>query len=193
MKHLLLLPIMFFSATGCVSLLPEPKVPDALYRLGPVDPDASIVLERSLVVRQPEAPRILSGVDIASRDNRGAVRLVDGVEWADRAPRLFQLTLLDYLGTDGNQLALLPETGARADFELTWRISELALEGDTAIARVQVTVLDGQTRKPLWQKMVSSRLAASSSTSAGRAEALAEAGRDVVRQTAVFIADVTAE
>lgn len=175
--------------TGCVSVLPEPETPDALYRLGPVDPSDSIVFTRSVVVREPEAPRILSGVDMVARDDQGALRLVKGVEWADRVPRLFQMTLLDHLGGRDGGFAVLPETGARAEYELSWRLSEFSLEGNLAIARAELTLLDGKSREALRQLTVSGESRADSSNASDRANALAQAGRDIVRQAAAFIAE----
>lgn len=177
--------------SACVSLVPEPETPNALYRLGPVEADQTLMLNRSVLVRQPEALRVFSGVDIVARDEGGAIRLVQGAEWADRAPRLMQLTLLDYLGSQGGSAAVLPETGARADYELSWRISEFALEGRTAIARAELTLLDGRTRKPVQQKTVSSQIEARDNEMASRASALAEAGRDIVRKSGKFLAEAT--
>lgn len=174
---------------GCVSFLPEPVVPQALYRLGPIDPGASIPFDRSVVVRQPEAPRILSGVDMVSRDRQGAIKLVKDVEWADRLPRLLQMTMLDYLGTSGGGFAVLPETGSRAEFELSWRIAEFSLEGSRAVAQAELTLLDGKSREALGQLTIFSEAQAGSDSASDRARALADVGRDIARQAAEFVAN----
>ena len=135
---------------------------------------------------------MLAGVDMVARDTSGAIRLVSGVEWADRAPRLLQLTLLDYFNAEGEGLAVLPETGARADYELSWRISEFALEDNLATARLEVTLLDGQTRTPLEQKMFTSEIRAVNDDAGSRADALSEAGRVAVQQIAGFVSDAVA-
>ena len=176
---------------GCFSLVPEQEAPNALYRLGPVETDTQFAIGHTVLVRQPEAPRILSGVHMTSRDDNNAIRLIRGVEWADRAPRLMQLTVLDYLGANGGGAAILPETGARADFELSWRVSEFSLQGNIAIGVAELTLLDGRTRKPLRQMTVTSRRTADSGQPSSRAQALAEAGRDLSRQAAGFIAEVS--
>lgn len=192
MKRLIVSLASMMALSACVSFLPEPEAPGALYRLGPVDGAQSIAFKGSVLVRQPEAPRIFSGIDIAARDGDDALRLVKGVKWADRAPRMFQMTLLDFLGTNEGGFAILPETGARADYELSWRLSEFVLAGRTGIARAELTLLDGKTRKPLKQLTVSSQKEAKSNTGGARAEALAEAGRDVARQAAQFVAEASA-
>ena len=129
--------------SGCVSLIPEQEAPGALYRLGPVEEDSEISFNRSILIRQPDAPRILSGVEISARDANGGIRVVKGAEWADRPTRLMQMVLLDYLGTSEGGVALAPNTGARTEFELSWRLSEFTLLGNTAVAQAELTLLDG--------------------------------------------------
>jgi len=188
MKRLVVSLAALMTLSACVSLVPEPDVPGALYRLGPAPVAQGVVLNRSVLVREPEASRILAGSEIAVRDEQGAIRLMKGAEWADRAPRMFQMTLLDHLGTDGSGFALLPGAGARADLELSWRLSEFALQGRTALARAELILLDGQTRKPLKKLTVTSSKQASNTTPGARAEALSAAGRDIIRQAGDFIA-----
>lgn len=193
MKRLIVSFAAMIMLAGCVSLVPEQEAANALYRLGPVEVDTRFSIAHTVLVRQPEAPRILSGVEMTSRDDASAIRLIRGVEWADRAPRLLQLTVLDYLGTEGGGAAILPETGARVDFELSWRLSEFSLQGEEAIAVAELTLLEGRTRKPLRQLTVTSNQQAGSGSSADRAQALARAGRDLARQAASFITEVSAQ
>lgn len=189
MIRILFAVIAISSLSACLSVIPEGDAPEALYRFGPVEAGEGVELTRSVVVREPESPRVLGGIEIVARDGRGALRLVDGVEWADRAPRLFQYTLLDYLSTGHDGIAMLPETGARAEFILTWRISEFALNGDTAVARIELTLLDGIKREPVARRVLKSEVRAENDRSRSRAEAMAEAGRNVVEQAAGFVAE----
>ena len=175
--------------SSCVSLLPEKVAPNALYRLGPVTQTESVALTQNVLIRQPEAPRLLSGIDIVARDGSGALRLVNSVQWADRMPRLLQMSLLDHLDASGGGVGLLPETGARADFEMTWRISDFLLEGDKAIARAELTLLDGKTRVPLRQLEIFSEQIATGSAPDKRAVALSAAGHDLAYQAAQFVAN----
>jgi len=177
--------------SGCVSLIPEQEAPGALYRLGPIEEGSEIAFSRSILIRQPEAPRILSGVEISTRDAQGGIRVVKGAEWADRPTRLMQMILLDYLGTSEGGVALAPNTGARTEFELSWRLSEFTLEGNMAVARAELTLLDGKTRRAIRQMTVTSQTEARNGNTSSRAQALAEAGREIVRAAAQFIADTT--
>ncbi|MEO1476184.1 MAG: ABC-type transport auxiliary lipoprotein family protein [Pseudomonadota bacterium] len=179
--------IMLGSLTGCLSIIPEPDAPTALYRLGPVDGDAARPLAASIIIREPEAPRILAGSELVVRDDSEAIRLIRNVEWADRATRLMQLTLLDYLGGEGDGLAVLPEAGTRAPYELVWRVSEFSLQNSDALARLELTLLSADGRAPLQQTVVRSNVRAAGSSSGARARALAEAGRQVIAQTADFV------
>lgn len=180
----LAIALALFGLTGCLSFIPEPEAPTALYRLGPVEMDETLPLAATVLIRQPEAPRILAGKEIIARDHSEAIRLVDGVEWADRATRLMQLTLLDHLASTGKGLAVLPETGARGEYELSWRISEFALKGRQADARLELTLLNARDRKPIAQDIVETQVTASSSSNSARAEALAEAGRLAIGEAA---------
>ena len=186
MRHIITL-VLVFSLGACVSLVPEPETPNALYRFGPNDEIAGLALSRSVIIRQPEAPRVLAGVEIAARDEAGAVRVIKGAEWADRAPRLLQLTLLDMLNGDGRGHALLPESGALADYQLTWRLSEFSLAGRTATASVEYVLIDAQTRKAISQETVSVDVEARGGSAPERAEAMAEAGRRAVEEGARFL------
>ena len=181
------------SLSACLSIIPEPEAPNALYRLGPLESDTARTLEASVNIRQPEAPRILAGTEMVARDAEGAIRLVENVEWADRSTRLLQLALLDHLGGTGEGLAVLPESGARTDYELSWRLSDFVLEGRDAIARIELTLLGTRDRKPIAQTVVSTRVGAEGSSNGARATALAEAGRQAVVLAADFLAKEISE
>ncbi|MEO0883908.1 MAG: ABC-type transport auxiliary lipoprotein family protein [Pseudomonadota bacterium] len=173
--------------SACLSVIPTPDAPIALYRLGPVQSDIARPIAANIVIREPEAPRILAGSELASKDEDGAIRLIRNVEWADRATRLMQLTLLDYLDDGGQGVAVMPEAGTRAPYELAWRISEFSLQNGEAIARLELTLLSADQRQPLKQVTVRSVVAAVGNSSSARARALAEAGRQVIAQTADFL------
>lgn len=172
---------------ACVSFLPEPEAPTALYRLGPVNEVSGLQLDQNVLIRQPEAARVLSGVEIAARDEDGAIRVVNGVEWADRAPKLFQHNMLDVLNGDGQGHALLPESGAKAEYQLSWRLAEFSLAGRTAVAQVEFILIDGKTRIPLAQETVTIETVAERGSDSARAEAMADAGRRAVEAGARFL------
>ena len=181
--------VVIASLGACVSFLPEPEAPNALYRLGPVEQVSNLELDRSVVIRQPDAARVLSGVEIAARDSSGAVLIVNGVEWADRAPRLLQLHMLDLLSGDGEGVAVLPESGAKADYQLSWHLTEFSLSGRTATAKAEFLLIDTKTREALAQDTASVDIVADGGSNSARAEAMAEAGRRIVEAGARFLAN----
>tara|TARA_R110002111_G_scaffold1195_6_gene8387 strand:- start:1219 stop:1809 length:591 start_codon:yes stop_codon:yes gene_type:complete len=175
------------SLTACVSVLPEQKAPEGLYRFGPMD--ALHMIDASVVVREPEASRLFGGRAIAAEDSYGALRLIKGVEWSDSATRLMQVALLDTLGGDNGGVAVASDTGAPTDYELAWRISDFTLSGTTARCRIEATLLEGRTRKVLAQTNVSTSAVALDGNNAARAKALTDAGRACVSDVAAFVAE----
>lgn len=174
-----------FVLTACVSVLPEPEVPNGLYRLGDVDERSSI--SRTLIIREPEGARIYSGKPMVAVGDDGALRLIKGAEWAQPASQMLQVGLLDSFGTDGGGLALAKATGAPGDLELAWRISDFTVSGMVANCELELTLLDGRNRKPLAQKIIEAQAVSSSGTAAARAVALVAAAEDCVHQSAEAI------
>ena len=186
MKIRMLISLMSLTMLqGCLSVLPEPETPSGLYRLGEIEPSAT--LTRSLVVRQPEGGRVYGGKALAAEGADGALRLVRGVEWAEPASRMLQIGLLDAFSPDGG-LAVAKGMGAPADLELAWRMADFSVSGTTARCELELTLLDGRDRIALMQKRVEANAAAQSNKAADRAHALVQAARDCVYQTADIIA-----
>tara|TARA_R110002020_G_scaffold83397_2_gene207489 strand:+ start:400574 stop:401164 length:591 start_codon:yes stop_codon:yes gene_type:complete len=187
MLRRLVITLAAASLASCVSLLPEQRVPDGLYRFGPVE--TVHPLDASIIIREPEASRLFGGRAIAAEDSSGALRLVPGVEWTDSATRMMQIALLDSLGGEGGGVAIGSDTGADADFELAWRMSDFTLAGTTARCRIQATLLEGRSRKMLAQTSISTSAVAQGNDNASRAKALTDAGRACVSDVAAFVAE----
>jgi ABC-type uncharacterized transport system auxiliary subunit len=187
MARRLALVLAAATLASCVSVLPEQKAPDGLYRFGPMDPLHAI--DASIIIREPEASRLYGGRAIAAEDTYGALHLVKGVEWSDSATRMMQIALLDTLGGDDSSVAVASETGAPTDYELAWRISDFTLSGTTARCRIEATLLEGRSRKVLAQTNVSTTAIALESKNAARAKALTDAGRACISEVAAFVAE----
>ena len=173
--------------TACVSVLPEPEVPDGLYRFGAMT--ETYPVDTVVAVREPEASRLFGGRVIASEDPAGALRLVRGVEWADSATRLMQVAVLDALDDKGAGVAVALEAGAHADYELVWRIEDFTLAGTLARCDLEATLVEADTRKVVAQTNVTSSANAGASSAESRALALAEAGRACAAQVAGFVSE----
>lgn len=172
---------------ACVSVLPQPAAPEALYRFGPMTQMHR--LDASILVREPEASRLFSGRALAAEDGTGALRLLRGVEWTDSATRMMQVALLDMLGGAGRNAAVAAETGAPADYELVWRISDFTVSGTTARCQLEATLLKGRSRAVLSQTSVATTALALDGSNAARARALTDAGRACVSEIGAFVAD----
>lgn len=186
MKRSICLSISALVLAGCVSVLPEKEAPDALYRFGPMSSLHQI--SSSILVREPEASRLFAGRAIAAEDDEGGLRLVRGVEWTDTATRMMQSALLDTLGGTGSGVAVGTVTGAPTDYELSWRISDFTLHGDTARCRLEATLLDGNSRKVIAQDTISTTAVALSKRNPDRAKALTDAGRACISDIGAFVA-----
>ena len=177
--------------SACISVLPEPETADALYRLRPVE--ASHALAADIIIREPEASRLYAGRAIASEAADGSLRLIPRVEWADAATRMLQIALLDSFaaGTETTGSASASSAGLHGDYELSWRISDFVVAGSTARCQLELTLLDGGTRRVISQKTVRTSSEAGSNGSRDRAMALSDAARSCVSQAADYIAAAT--
>lgn len=177
---------------GCVSVLPEPATPDALYR---VETQKKLDgLSSHLVIREPEAPRLIAGQGMVSEGPDGGLRLIPGVEWSGNATRQIQLAIIDSfsVGEDGN--ALLPELGVSASFELASHLKTLNVQGDTARCVMTVSLVRTADRQLARAMDVGSTQVADSGSSRDRALALQAAASDCAAQAAAFaVAALTPE
>ncbi len=176
---------------GCVSVLPEPKVPSALIALpadraqAPANP-----LQADVSVYPPDSTRAFAGVDIAVRSDQELVYLGD-VRWVDAAPRLLQNAVVDSLSkAGGDGRAVTAQIGARVDYEVRWRIIDLSASRDTGPVRVEVAVslLDALTRRMVAQQTFSATGEPSDRAPRARAAAVALAAQSVADQVADFVA-----
>ena len=189
MKRLLSVLVLATSLSACISFLPEPETPDGLYRLGAVSAAETISVPDTVLVRRPEASRHLAGADIIAENESGVLTVIRDATWADNLPRLLQMTLLDYVNSDGEGAALLPQTGTRPAYELVWRISNFQVRGEQAVVQGELTLLNGTTREPVSQVTLESTRTVAGKRTAQRVAALSEAGKDFARQSADFVAE----
>ncbi len=187
MRRLVCMFLIMTGLSACVSVLPEEESADALYSFSPITIIADLQLNHSVLVREPEAPFIFSGRNIVTRDDANAIRYVKGVEWADRVPKLFQYSLLDSFNAENTGFAILPETGSRADYEVSWRIVEFTLKDTQAVAHMEVTLLDGSNRKAVRQTLLQASIPVTERGAEARIDALVQAAQDIIEQAALFI------
>lgn len=185
MKHLLVsllaaAPVL----TACVSVLPEPEAPDALYRVEAQQKFEG--LAHHLIVREPEAPRLIAGEGMVSEGADGGLRLIPSVEWSGSATRQIQLAIIDSfeVGAAGN--ALLPELGVTAEYEMASQLKSLGLNGQTASCVMTVSLIAARDRTLLALTEVRASEAANSLSNRDRALALRDAASACAAQAAQF-------
>lgn len=178
--------------SGCVSILPEPMIPSALVSLPAERAKApSAPLQADVAVYPPEASRAFAGADIAVRDEQELVYLGD-VRWADAAPQLLQNAVVNSLSlAQGPGRAVLGQLGAEVDYDVRWRIVDLAAGRETSPGKVevQVSIMDARTRRPIEQKAFSASSQPSDRAPRARAAALAIAVQQVADEVAAFVTE----
>jgi ABC-type uncharacterized transport system auxiliary subunit len=191
MIRFLIVSATIASLAGCVSVLPKTEAPEAYYRIGPIQPLHE--LTASVRIREPEASRLFSGRTLAAEDETGALRVVRGVQWTDNATEMMLGGLLDALNSDGEHAALPSGASGATEYEVTWRMSEFTLYGDTARCRLDAALLTGRARSVISQTTVATTAVALDDTNAARAKALTDAGRACISELATFIVEETSQ
>ncbi|MEM7329775.1 MAG: ABC-type transport auxiliary lipoprotein family protein [Pseudomonadota bacterium] len=172
------------SLAACVSVLPEPEVPDALYSI-----EAKVVhagLAHDLIIREPESARLMAGQGMVSESPNGGLKLVPKAEWAGPATRQMQFAMIDSFKTGEAGSAVAPELGVMAKFELASRISGLKLNGVEAICDMKVSVIAARDRSLIAQTHVRAARTATSASAANRALALRDAASECASQASQF-------
>ena len=140
-KRYLLLPIIL---AGCVSVLPEPVVPDGLYRLtsatNQIAASEPVSLPASLAVFEPSGSDLLLGRSLVFEEADGALKLLSSAEWSEAASRQFQSAMIDRLSSPGNvdsPAVFSDRFGAVAKYELQWEIRDLVIRDDEAVVSLR--------------------------------------------------------
>lgn len=183
--------VLSVSLAGCVNLLPNPEVPQALIAL-PADrakaPPMPLLADVSVL--PPDSSRAFAGVDIAVSNNQELVYLAD-VRWSDAAPRLLQNAVVNALSKAGGAgRVTTAQQGVRADFELRWRIVDLSVGKDTMPVNVLVSasLVDAESRRSIAQGEFKATATPTTRNPRDRAAALAMAAQDAADQVAAFAA-----
>lgn len=167
---------------ACVSVLPEQPRPEAVYRFA--EPAGNLSLPSVLIVREPEASRLVAGRQIAAEGTNAGLKVVRGIAWTDRATRLFQLAMTDSFTGDGSGYAIDDTAGVSGEYELYWRITDFTLKENSGTCSLRLTLLDGGSRSPVLQWTTEASASASGTGAPARASALAEAGQACVAKAA---------
>ena len=170
--------------SGCVSVIPSPGSPDALFSVDAVS--VGQPLAANLAVREPESPLIVSGQAMTSKSPAGEIRLLPGAEWAERSTRMLQLAVIDSFAVEADGAAVLPESGIRVDYEMTSRLQALELRGNVAVCDLTVALVDLRSREILAREGIRAEQTADSDKTLARATALKTAAESCAADMARF-------
>lgn len=175
---------------GCVSVLPEPAAPDAVYSFYDMGAVKSAPLYGTVVVREPDGPRLMSGRNVIVDAGGGSLGVDAKSQWADNTTVMMQYALVDALNAfGGSGVALDDSSGARGDVEVFWRIRDFSAGSDSATMTLTVTILEGRSRAPLaredFEAVVPIR--------GNRVNAMRDASREAISEAAEFIRSYTAD
>ncbi|ACT58195.1 ABC-type transport auxiliary lipoprotein family protein [Hirschia baltica] len=192
-KQMYVLPLILvgMGLGGCVSVLPEPKQPDALVRLPTSGMrGASSPLNTNIVVHIPDAMGAISGAEIAASDNQ-RIQYINDVRWADSPARLFQAAVVDALTvSEGDGLAVPVQVGARGEYDLRLSILDLTVdnEKEEAVCKVRVVLTRSGDKSIIASDVLQAVELLENKKSVDRAEALARAISNAAEITADFVA-----
>lgn len=172
---------------ACVSVLPQPETPDALYSIEASTRHAGLV--DNIIVREPEAGRLIAGRGMVSETGQGGLRLISGAEWSGSATRELQFAMIGSFQAGGAGSAVAPELGILANYELASRLTRLQMEGTRARCAMVVSVIESKDRSLLARVEISAESDATSKSSADRARALKAAASDCAAQASKFAID----
>ncbi len=153
--NFVMLNVAVISLTACVSLLPEPKLADVVYRLE-TNVQSSVAQTGAPVIRidRPTVGAELRGADIVLSGLEAQLTIADGAVWSDTIPSLIQRSLFDVLSSREGLVGVLPNSGARPTYRVSLNIRAFEAEFDKGpdfaprvIAHYSAVLSDGTSRK----------------------------------------------
>jgi len=190
-----LIGLSALSMTACVSLLPESE-PVSVYRLSSPEP-AELAGENWVIVEidVPNAPRGLSGDQIAIMQDGVSLAYIEGARWISPAPRILQGLMIDTFNASNSQLApTRADDGVRADYELRLDMQEFEAVFDHGMdaaplvrVRIAARLVAEQGRRFSGARVVTAEVRAS----ANRTSAIVVAFDQASRAASLEIADWT--
>ncbi|MAI90753.1 ABC-type transport auxiliary lipoprotein family protein [Ponticaulis sp.] len=196
MKRTAAFSLLALSLAGCVSVLPEPVVPDALYRFSstarPVE-GAPVLLTADVAVFEPEGSNLLLGRDIVFEGPGGELNVLARSEWSEPASRLLQAALLDRLSVldpESTGVAVDERFSVTSAYELRWTIRDLVIGPESAVITARVTLLEGSSGHVSGQTLIVMREPYTGRPDVEGTQALISAARTAVDSIAVQLPDL---
>jgi len=138
-----------------------------------------------LIVTEPVALQTLDGNAIIVKSEGGAVSQLDGVQWADRLPKLVQTRLIQTF-ENGSRLGRVarPGEGVVANYALGSEIRrfEVSSTSSEAVVEISARLIETVSGRVVSAKIFSARVPVAGITGPGAARALDEALSSVLLQ-----------
>lgn len=119
------------SLSACVSLIPDPKPSEAIYRLSPAT--VSVPQSPSAKVVRIDRPSVSSVFEtrsiLVSPDSR-RMASASGAQWSEIIPVMVQESFVDLLGQRAGLVGVIPSSGARTDTRVHLTIKRFEAEFD---------------------------------------------------------------
>lgn len=191
-----------FMLCGGLVLLAGCATPGARSPLGIVaaDPALRVPVAREapggiplqLVVAAPSGPALIDGLRVVARPGDGSLAVLEGVRWADPAPRMIQDALVDALRRSGFLAVERQGQGLRGDLQLNLQLRRFEVDyrdpaqarGEVELVAILIHVASG--RAAASKQFAASESVGDRSASAG-AQALLRAGSKALAETAEWV------
>lgn len=185
------------SVSACVSLLPESE-PVSVYRLSSPEP-VELQGENWTIIEidVPNAPRGLSGDQIAIMQDGSSLAYIDGARWISPTPRLLQsLLVASFNAHDGRLAPTRSDDGIRADYELRLDMQEFEAVYDRGVdaaplvrVRISARLVAEQGRRFAGARVVTTEIRAAANRTSAIVAAFDQAAQSASREIADWTAD----
>ncbi len=141
--------------SGCLSVLPEPKQADTVYRLTiPASANLSPVGQtKAINIEFPKAPKALSGTDIVLSPDGRRLSAAANAHWSETIPEQVRNLLIDTLAQKGQFTGIIPSGSTYVPYRLNLDIRRFEAVFDqgedaapNAVAHINVTLSDTKSR-----------------------------------------------
>jgi cholesterol transport system auxiliary component len=184
--------------TGCISLLPEPPPPPALFVLeaGPVQRVEGAPVDAVISVAEPGGERVILGSDLIWRTG-DSLAYVDQVQWSGRAENRLQALVVETITRQGRARAAVRSGAAQSDYEVRWDVMDFeVVESGGAFSAhfaADVKIVEASSRRILASEIISTEAPVASRSSSAAADGLARAAREGGARIGLLAVDTAAQ
>jgi ABC-type uncharacterized transport system auxiliary subunit len=182
--------------SGCISLLPEPPPPPAVFVLeaGDVQQVEGEIVDAVIGISAPSGERAILGSDLIWRTG-DQLAYVSQTQWSGRADSALQALLAETIIRQGRFRAATRSGEARAEYEIRWQVLDFEVfESDMkAHFTAEVRLVQSPGRQIIASEIISAEAPVSDRSATVAAQALARAAREGSARIGMFAADAAAQ